>query len=89
MTARIRRIATAVAFASAIFALSTPGMANARGHVLPKIPLGRAAGASVPLPIPQPFAGLAPVNFKYWGGPIMSFAENETVLWGSSATTPR
>ena len=51
---------------------------------MPKLSLGRAAGASVPLPIPQPFAGLAPVSFKYWGGPIMSFAENETVLWGTS-----
>jgi hypothetical protein len=84
MTALARRIAVAIAFASAIFALSVPGTASARPHVLPKLPLGRAAGASVPLPIPQPFAGLAPVSFKYWGGPIMSVAENENVLWGNS-----
>src|SRR5262249_48369398 len=39
---------------------------------------------SRPVPIPPPFVGLAPVSFKYWGGPIMPFTENETVLWGAS-----
>ena len=84
MTARARRVVAAIAVACAIFALSAPGTASARAHVMPKLPLGPATGASVPLPIPQPLAGLAKVNFHYWGGPIMTFTENETVFWGSS-----
>jgi uncharacterized repeat protein (TIGR02543 family) len=66
-----------VAFAAAGLLFSGNAVGQVRG-VMPIAPLSR------PVPIPPPFAGLAPVSFKYWGGPIMPFAENETVLWGTS-----
>jgi hypothetical protein len=45
------------------------------------------APLSLPVPIPPPFQSAAPINLKYWGGPIMPFTENAIVLWGTAGHT--
>jgi hypothetical protein len=49
----------------------------------------RAQATSRILPFPNPLATLAAVaDLKYYGGPVMPYAENKQVVWGASVDAP-
>src|SRR5437762_11833021 len=80
---QVKRVKVLLALAGALL-LAAPG--TALGHPRGVMPIA-ASTRPVPIPIPQPFGVTAPVALDYWGGPVMPFTENATVLWGAAGHT--
>jgi len=65
----------------ALIAILTATLAGALGNA--------SAHAARPQPYPQfPFSQQAAFNVQWYGGPVMPYAENVLVLWGTNTNVP-